>query len=92
MTDHGEPLAGGAPKYDVHMPTSYPGPPPNLGSGQPDNRLWQHDALWKVVCVDSAMYGVDFNCGHDIETGLLEAQSKAPSASKQVDSDRPRHQ
>jgi len=34
---------------------------------------------------------VDLNCGNNIETSLLEAQSKAPSASEQVDSDQPWH-
>jgi hypothetical protein len=34
---------------------------------------------------------VYFNCGDNIETGLLEAQSKAPSTSKQIDPDWPWH-
>jgi hypothetical protein len=34
---------------------------------------------------------VDLNCGDNIETSLLEAQSKAPCASEQVDSDRSWH-
>jgi hypothetical protein len=50
-----------------------PGLTPNLFHGQSDNRLWQHGALWEVVCMDSTMDGVDFNCGHDIETSLFEA-------------------
>jgi hypothetical protein len=37
------------------------------------------------------MNWVDLNCGNNIETSLLEAQSKAASASKQVDSDRSWH-
>jgi len=37
------------------------------------------------------MNGIDFDCGHDIETGLLEAQSEASGAGKQIDSDRPWH-
>jgi hypothetical protein len=87
MTDQGEPLAGGTAKYDIHLPAPYPGSLPDLGSGQSGHRLREHDASWKVVFVYSAMDRVYFNCGDNIETGLLEAQSKAPSASKQIDSD-----
>jgi hypothetical protein len=91
MTNHGEPLARGAAEYNVHMCEAYPSPLPDLGAGQSSNRLRQHDAMREVVCMDSAMDGVDFDCGHDIETSLLEAQSKASSAGKQIDSDRSWH-
>jgi len=41
--------------------------------------------------VDSAVNWVDLDRRNYIETGLLEAQSKAPSTRKQVDSDWPWH-
>jgi hypothetical protein len=91
MTNQGKPLAGRAPEYDVDMPAPYPSPLPDFFPSQPDDRSRQHSALRKVVCMDSAMDGIDFDCGHDIETGLLETQSKASSASKQIDSDWPWH-
>ena len=34
---------------------------------------------------------VDFHCGHDVETCLLEAQAQAPGSRKQVDSYRSCH-
>jgi hypothetical protein len=91
MPDHRKPLAGRSPKYHIDAPAPNPSPMPDLGSGQPGNRLRKHGACREVVRMDSAMDGVDFDSGHNIETRLLEAQSKAPCASKQVDSDRPWH-
>jgi hypothetical protein len=91
MTNQGKSLAGRAPKYDVDMPAADPSPLPNFFSGQPDDRSRQNSTFRKVVCVHSTMDRVDLNCGNDIETSLLEAQSKAPSASEQIDSDQPCH-
>lgn len=82
MTDQRESLAGGTAKYDIHSPGPYPSSLPYLGSGQSGNRLREHDASRKVVFVYSAMNGVYFNCGDDVEAGLLETQPKAPSTSK----------
>jgi hypothetical protein len=87
VANHRESLAGGSPKDNIYPLTAYSGPQPDLGSGQPGNRLRQHDATREVVFVDSTMDRVDFNSGHDIETGLFEAQTKAPSSREQVDSD-----
>jgi len=64
------------------MSAAYSSPLSDLGPGQSGNRLRQHDALRKVVGMDSAVDGVDFYRGHDIETGLLEAKAKASSAGK----------
>jgi hypothetical protein len=91
MTNQGESLAGRTTKYDVDMPAAYPSLLPYFFSGQPDNRSRQHSALRKVEGVYSAMDWIDLNCGNNIETSLLEAQSKAPSTSEQVDSDRSWH-
>jgi hypothetical protein len=87
MTDHGKTLAGGAAKYNIHLPVPDPGSSPDFRPGQSGYRLREHDATWKVVFVYRAMDGVYFNRSGDVETCLLEAQSKAPSASKQIDSD-----
>jgi hypothetical protein len=91
MTNQGKSLAGRTSKHDVDMPAAYPSPLPYFFSGQPDNRSRQHSALRKIVCVHSAMDWIDLNCGNNIETSLLEAQSKASSASEQVDSDQSWH-
>jgi hypothetical protein len=74
MADHRESLARSSAKDNVHALTAYTGTPPDLGSGQSGYRPRQHDAVGKVVCVDTAMDGVDFDSGHNVEAGLLESQ------------------
>jgi hypothetical protein len=68
-------LAGRTSKHDVHALTTYSCPTPDLVSGQTGNRLRQYGALRKVVFVNGTMDGVDFDGGHNVETGLFEAQS-----------------
>jgi hypothetical protein len=91
MAYHGESLTRGTPKDHIYVADANSCSAPDFGSGQPHNRSRQHRALGKVVGVDSAVDGVDFNRGHDIETGLLEAQAKTSGTRKQIDSDRPWH-
>src|ERR1035441_352785 len=68
VADNREPLAGSASKHHIHVPAPDSGPLPDLGTGQPGNGLWQHDALRKIVGVDSAMDRGDLNRRNDIET------------------------
>jgi hypothetical protein len=87
MADHRKTLTGRAAKYNIYLPVPNAGPSPDLRPGQPDDRLWEHDAAWKVVYMYSTVDGVNFDCSGDIKTGLLKPQSKAARASKQIDSD-----
>jgi hypothetical protein len=92
VTDHGEPLARSAAKNDIHTPTAYSCSPPNLVPSETDHRSGQDGATRKIICVNSAVNGVDFHGSHDVEASLLEAQTKASSTRKQIDPDWPWHQ
>jgi len=55
------------------MPTAYPCTTPDFIPGQAGNRLRQYGTFGKVVLVNGAMNGVDFNGGNYVETSLLKA-------------------
>jgi hypothetical protein len=73
MADQGKPLARCATKNDVDATASDACTPPDLVPSETHNRLRQDGATRKIICVDGAMDGIDFNSGDNIEASLFEA-------------------
>ena len=80
VADQRESLARSATKNYVNAAAANSCPPPDLISGEANNRLGKNRAAREIVFVDCAMDGIDFNGGDNVEAGLFEAQAKASGA------------
>lgn len=89
---HREALAGSTAEHHVDSAPAQSRSRTDLGARQFGNRLRKDRAIRKIELVDRTMDGIDFDGSNDVESSLLEAETKPTHPCKQVDSYWPHHE
>ncbi len=81
-------MAGRPTENAIDAPITKTGGNSNIVSGQIGDGSCEHGAIGEIKFMHGSVNRVDFDCGHNVKSGLLKAKTHAAGTRKKIDTGR----